>query len=1116
VLAVHLLLLAGGLAASTLPAGFQETTIFAGLTLPTAVKFASDGRVFVAEKSGVIKVYASLSATTPTVFADLRPKVFDYWDRGLLGLELDPEFPSRPYVYVLYTLDKNPADPSAVVPTWSDLCPTPPGPMASGCPALGRLSRLDASAPWPVQASEHVLLESFPQQSPSHSIGGLAFGSDGALYLSSGEGASFAVVDYGQLGGQNGSLPGQQVPRNPLGDPPSGVGGLQTPPSAEGGALRSQSLRRSQGEPVVLSGALLRLDPNTGDALPDNPLFGDANANRRRIVAYGLRNPLRFAVRPGSQEIWIGDVGWNAVEEINHLDLAQAPANYGWPCYEGAAPQPGYQAAGLNLCQGLYAEGSARAPWFAYTHSSPVVAGDTCPVGTSSITGLAFYTTGNYPEAYQGALFFTDWARRCIWAMLPDTSGAPDPTQVVTFAAGLAGGAVALEAGPGGDLFYVDHDLGRLQRIGYESGNRSPVARATATPNSGPTPLLVQLDGSGSSDPDGDPLTYAWDFDLNGSVDSTLVSPTRTFTGSGPQQVELTVQDPGGARGTTRVTVYANNQPPQAVLITPSGGLTWKVGDFITFSGSATDPEDGPLPASALSWTLIMHHCPSLCHTHHVQDWYGLAAGSFSAPNHEYPSWLELRLTATDEGGLTHTVSANLPPQTVALTLETEPPGLVLALGSEALPTPFVRTVIVGSANSVAAPSPQTVTGVPHGFRSWSDGGSASHLFLAPATTSTLRATYRPFTDLSLTSSSSPAVEGGRLTVTATVANGGPRTATELRLLTDLPPGTTFVESLPAGACTVSGQVLGCALPDVPAGGQAPLTVILRPGRAGPLDLSLAAFAAQAESTPADNTANLEAEVRPLADLSGDFGPDLVWQSAGSGAVGVWTMNGASVTGTGPLLPTRGPDTRWLLGGLGDFDADGRPDLVWRNPQTGVTELWLMDGLSRRSVMVLPAVADPSWVTAATGDFNGDGWPDILWRHRTSGTNYLVFMNGSVATGGVVLPTVPAAWDSLGAADMNGDGQLDLLWRRSSDGQNAVWLMSGASATSSGALPSPTDVGWRLAAVADLNGDRKVDLVFRHQTSGANAVVYLNGLEVTGSASLPSVTDLSYKLIGPR
>jgi hypothetical protein len=172
VLAVHLLLLAGGLAASTLPAGFQETTIFAGLTLPTAVKFASDGRVFVAEKSGVIKVYASLSATTPTVFADLRPKVFDYWDRGLLGLELDPEFPSRPYVYVLYTLDKNPADPSAVVPTWSDLCPTPPGPMASGCPALGRLSRLDASAPWPVQASEHVLLESFPQQSPSHSIGG--------------------------------------------------------------------------------------------------------------------------------------------------------------------------------------------------------------------------------------------------------------------------------------------------------------------------------------------------------------------------------------------------------------------------------------------------------------------------------------------------------------------------------------------------------------------------------------------------------------------------------------------------------------------------------------------------------------------------------------------------------------------------------------------------------------------------------------------------------------------------------------------------------------------------------------------------------------------------------
>jgi glucose/arabinose dehydrogenase len=79
---------------STLPPSFQETTVFSGLSSPTAMRFSPDGRVFVAEKSGLIKVYASLTSTTPTVFADLRTQVDDYWDRGLLGLALDPGFPA--------------------------------------------------------------------------------------------------------------------------------------------------------------------------------------------------------------------------------------------------------------------------------------------------------------------------------------------------------------------------------------------------------------------------------------------------------------------------------------------------------------------------------------------------------------------------------------------------------------------------------------------------------------------------------------------------------------------------------------------------------------------------------------------------------------------------------------------------------------------------------------------------------------------------------------------------------------------------------------------------------------------------------------------------------------
>jgi glucose/arabinose dehydrogenase len=188
-------------AAATLPSGFQESIVFSGLTLPTAVRFASDGRVFVAEKSGLIQVFDSLSDTSPTTFADLRSEVDDYWERGLLGLALDPSFPASPYVYVLYAYD---APIGGVAPVWNDACPTPPGPTTDGCVVSGRLARLTASGN-SMTGSEQVLLNDWCQQFPSHSVGGLHFGADGALYVSGGDGASFINVDYGQYGGSAGS-----------------------------------------------------------------------------------------------------------------------------------------------------------------------------------------------------------------------------------------------------------------------------------------------------------------------------------------------------------------------------------------------------------------------------------------------------------------------------------------------------------------------------------------------------------------------------------------------------------------------------------------------------------------------------------------------------------------------------------------------------------------------------------------------------------------------------------------------------------------------------------------------------------------------------------------------
>jgi PKD repeat protein/glucose/arabinose dehydrogenase len=726
--------------AATLPAGFQESIVFSGLTNPTAVRFSPDGRVFVAEKRGVIKVFDSLTDATPDVFADLNVNVYNFWDRGLLGMTLAPNFPADPFVYVLYTYDHElgstqPAPRWGTPGTYSDPCPTPPGATGDGCLVSGRLSRLQAAGN-AMTGGEQVLVEDWCQQYPSHSVGTVEFGTNGALYASGGDGASFNFADYGQDG----------TPLNPCGDPPGGPGTVLTPPTAEGGALRSQDLRTS-GDPVSLDGTVIRVDPATGAALPDNPAASATDPNQRRIIAHGLRNPFRFTTRPNTDELWVGDVGWNDWEEINVLPVLGAVENFGWPCYEGVGRQSGYDGANLNICESLYTQpGAVTAPYFAYHHSNRVVPNEACAVGSSSIAGLEFEFSAaqnSYPPEYDGALFFADYSRDCIWMMPKGADGKPAPGQVRNFVTAAAN-PVNLENGPGGDLFYVDFDGGTIRRISYASTNQPPVARLTATPTTGGAPLTVAFDGSTSSDPEGGALSYAWDLDGDGAYDdSTAPKPTFTYTSTGAYTASLMVTDTAGASDTDSVTISVGNTKPTATIVSPAAGTTWKVGDVINFSGSATDAQDGTLPPSALSWELVLQHCPSNCHSHPLQSFTGVASGSFTAPDHEYPAYLELRFTATDSGGLTDTKVLRLDPKTVVLTFQSTPGGLTLAVGGSAAKSAFTRTVIVGSTNSVSALSPQTKGPKSYTFASWSDGGAQTHNIVAPSVATTYTARFR-------------------------------------------------------------------------------------------------------------------------------------------------------------------------------------------------------------------------------------------------------------------------------------------------------------------------------------------------------------------------------------
>jgi glucose/arabinose dehydrogenase len=717
-----------------LPSGFQDEPVITGLTEPSTFRFSPDGRVFVAEKSGRILVYSGLEDASPELFADLRSEAYDTGDRGILGLALDPEFPTRPYVYVLYTYDHILGDP-APAPRWGtpetsgDPCPEPKG--ADACLVSGRLVKLTAEGSHASKGLdgaplEDVLVEDWCQQFSSHSIGDLQFDSEGALYASGGDGASFSATDIGQLGS----------PPNPCGDP-----------LEEGGALRAQDIRTG-ADPTGLNGTVIRIDPDTGKAWPGNPLTGP-DENARRIVATGFRNPFRFGIDPVTHELYVGNVGWDTWEEIDRFNPASGEVfNSGWPCYEGPEVQPAYENAEVEICEDLYADPDAASPpFFSYVHREDVVPGEPClDFRGSAVSDITFYEDGPYPPIYDGAMFFADSVRGCIFTMLPGADGRPDPSTVAAFmhhSDPYSG--VDLQVGPDGNLYYVsfftededsEFEPGAIHRIQYFSGNQPPVAKLTVDKNWSPEgePLDATFDASGSTDGDDDPLEYEWDLDGDGDYSdapSDEDTAEESFDDEENHTVAVRVVDPDEAESIARVTVFPGDTPPEPTISSPQSSFEWSVGGPVTFKGSAEDAEDGDLPSTSLDWVTRLYHCPQACHAHPLQAFPAVAGGSFLAPDHDYPSHMELTLTAVDSRGLTTKRSVEIDPRTVDLEIASNPPGVTLTAGLKTQPAPFDLRVIQGSDVVLSAPTSTLFGGVSYPWLSWSDGGARVHAFTA-------------------------------------------------------------------------------------------------------------------------------------------------------------------------------------------------------------------------------------------------------------------------------------------------------------------------------------------------------------------------------------------------
>ncbi|WP_254510129.1 PQQ-dependent sugar dehydrogenase [Anatilimnocola floriformis] len=495
-----------------------------------------------------------------------------------------------------------------------------------------------------------------------------------------------------------------------------------------------------------LQGKILRLNVGNGaNIIPSDNPFVNTSGARGEIWAYGFRNPFTGDMVPGTNRLIIGDVGSDDWEEINEVAKGK---NYGWPLAEGVVSDPQFTN-----------------PLYAYPH-----AGD-----GAAIVGGEVYSGTNFPAAYQGKYFFADYVRSFIKTLDLTTK------TVETFSPD-AFIPVDLATAPDGTLYwaslgYGSDTNGAVYRIRYVGGNRAPIAVAGANVTNGIGPLAVQFSAAGSSDPDNDTIvSYQWDFG-DGTTGSGL-TPTHVYTSTGQYSAVLTVSDGHLSGSSQPLVITVGNTAPTPVINLPVINSTYRAGDTISFSGSATDPQQGTLPASSLDWAVEFHHNT---HFHPGIVAQGTASGSFVVAltgEVDPDQWYRIKLTATDAGGLKSTTFRDVYPVTSTFKLESSIAGASLLLDGQPTAAGTTITGVVNMSRTLSAPPTQLIGGKMYKFTGWSDGGAVEHTISTPATATTYRANYQLMPLAATYAATAPAavLKGQTVTFALTVTNVGTET----------------------------------------------------------------------------------------------------------------------------------------------------------------------------------------------------------------------------------------------------------------------------------------------------------------------------------------------------